>query len=191
MSQIFKPLTSSGPIPPNIPTTFNTQNGTPPVADGSATPALNIIIFAETSLATNTKDGFQVAASGNTVTYSLTNRFDGSVNTADATPTTVASLDLSTIGTGVFTFDVQIAGFDVTDNEGLGYAIFGTIKNIGGVLSVIGTPDKINNEDTLPVNITAADANLTVSGTSAIVQVTGIAAKDIHWRAVATFVYVG
>lgn len=191
MSQIYKTLTSSGPIPPNIPTTFNTENGTPAVPDGSATPALNIIIFAETSLATNTKDGFQVAASGNTVTYSLTNRFDGSVNTADATPTTVASLDLTTIGTGVFTFDVQIVGYDITDNEGLGYAIFGTIKNIGGVLSIVGTPDKIKNEDLLPVNITAAEANLTFSGTSAIVQVIGIAATVIHWRAVTTFVYIG
>lgn len=190
MSQIYKTLTSGGPIPPIIPTSFETQNGTPPVADGTATPAANIIIFAETTLATNTTDGFQVSASGNTVTYSTTNRFSGNAITVNATPTTVASLNLATIGNGVYTFDAQIAGFDVTDNEGVGYAIFGTIRNIGGTATLIGTPDKINNEDVAPVDITAADANLIASGSSAIIQVTGIAAKTFNWRAVVTFVYV-
>lgn len=190
MSQFWQGVTA-GALPPTVAITFNTQNGTPPVADGTATPAANTIIFSETSLSTNTADGFQVAASGNLVTYSTTNRFSGNVTTTDATLTTLASLDLSTIGTGVFTFDVQIAGYDLTDSEGLGYAIFGTIKNIAGTLSVIGTPDKINNEDNAPVNIQAADASLTVSGTNAIVQVQGIAGKTIHWRAVATYVYVG
>ena len=189
MSQAGIINTSSGPVPPDVPTTFQAQNDG--VNDGTATPAANIINFNATSEETNTNNGFQVVASGNTVTYSTTNRFDGSVTTANATPTTVADLDLSTIGTGVFTFDIQVAGFDVTDSEGVGYAIFGTIKNIGGVLSVIGTPDKINNEDIAPVDITAADANLTFTGTTAIVQVTGIAAKTFNWRAVATFVYVG
>lgn len=36
MSQIYKTLTSGGPIPPNIPTSFVTDNGT-------ATPAMNIL----------------------------------------------------------------------------------------------------------------------------------------------------
>lgn len=183
--------TGGGGSPPNVPTSFQAQNDG--VNDGSATPAANIINFNATSEETNTENGFIVSASGNTVTYSTTNRFStaGSVTTTDATVTTIADLDLATIGTGVFTFDVQIAGYDVTDSEGVGYAIFGTLKNIGGVVTRIGTPDKINNEDTLPVDITAADANLTFSGTNAIVEVTGIAAKTFRWRAVATFVYVG
>ena len=190
MSQIYKPLTSGGPIPPNIPTSFVTDNGT-------AVPAANILnVNGKASTQDNAngiiaKGGVVGTGTSNEVDIVITNRFSGSVNTADATLTTVASLDLSTIGTGVFTFDAQIAGYDVTDNEGLGYAIFGTIKNIGGVLSVIGSPDKINNEDVLPVNITSSDANLTVSGTSAIIQVKGIAATVIHWRAVVTYVYIG
>ncbi len=188
-------MTSGGPIPPNIPTNFQTQNGT-------AVPAANILIVDAFDSIEDNANGLTskggVAAgdppgSGvtNEVSIYLTNRFAGNVTTTDATPTTVASLNLALIGTGVFTFDVQVVGFDATDNEGVGYAIFGTLKNIAGTVTVIGTPDKINNEDVLPVNITSADVNLTFSGTSAIVQVIGIAAKTFRWRAVATYVYVG
>lgn len=160
---------------------------------GAVSPtANNINVIGGTSSA-NTDFGItNIGTPGtSTIAFTLTNRFSGNTTTTDAVPKTLASLDLTTIGTGVFTFDCQIAAFDVTDNEGLGYAIFGTIKNIAGTLSVIGTPDKINNEDIAPVNIQAADASLTTSGTSAIIQVQGLAATTIHWRAVVTYVYVG
>lgn len=189
MSQIYK-SSASGPVPPSVATSYQTDNGT-------AVPAANVLIVhgnASTENNTNgiiAKGGVVGTGTSNEVDIVVTNRISGNVTTSDATPTTLASLDLTTIGNGVFTFDVQISGFDVTDNEGVGYAIFGTIKNIAGVLSLIGTPDKINNEDVAPVNITAADANLTFSGTSAIIQVTGIAATTFHWRTVATYVYVG
>lgn len=190
MSQAGIVSTSSGPVPPTVATSYVTDSGT-------AVPAANVLIVdGKTSSENNangiiTKGGTPATAASNEVDIVITNRFHGTVNTTNATPTTVASLDLTTIGNGVFTFDAQVSGFDVTDNEGVGYAIFGTIKNIAGVLSVIGSPDKINNEDSAPVDITAADCNLTSSGTSAIIQVTGIAAKTFHWRAVVTYVYIG
>lgn len=57
MSQIFKPLTSGGPIPPNIPTSFVTNNGT-------AVPAANILNV----LGGN---GATTSGSGNTVTVTV------------------------------------------------------------------------------------------------------------------------
>lgn len=57
MSQIIKTLTSGGPIPPNIPTTFQTDSG-------NAVPAANVIIFHGV--------GGEFTGSGNTVTFTVT-----------------------------------------------------------------------------------------------------------------------
>ncbi len=59
MSQIIKPLTSSGPIPPIIPTSFVTDSGT-------AVPAANILnVLGGT--------GATTSGSGNTVTVTIKN----------------------------------------------------------------------------------------------------------------------
>lgn len=57
MSQICKPLTASGPIPPNIPTSFVTDSGT-------ATPNANILNVMG-------GNGAQTSGSGNTITVNV------------------------------------------------------------------------------------------------------------------------
>lgn len=76
MSQIYKPLTSGGPIPPNIPTTFTTDSG-------SATPAANILNVLGDDTIANDTDGLTTSAAGNTVTVLLTNRISLSATTSD------------------------------------------------------------------------------------------------------------
>lgn len=89
---------------------------------------------------------------------------------------------------GVYNFDIQIVGFDVTDTEGVGYFISGSVRTTGAAASLVGTPDKIINE---VVGVTtAADASLIVSGNNAIVQVTGIAGKTFNWKALSQYIFV-
>lgn len=184
MSQYTRGMTAS-----NLPVTVATQY----TADDATTavPAannLNVFGFTPATPLIDT-DGVSTTATGSTLRVVLTNRFGGAVTTTDATPDTSLTLALGATP-GVYTFDVQIAGYDTTDLQGLGYAIFGTVRTTGAAASLVGTPDKIVNEENAPVNLAACDANLTVSGNSAVVTLTGIAAKTINWRVLATFVFV-
>lgn len=184
MSQITKLLTSAGPIPPIIATSYQTQNGT-------AVPSANILIVnGNTSTENNsngiiTKGGVVGTGTSNEVDVVLTNRIVGSVTTTDATPTTIASFSLGATP-AVFTFDVQIACFNLTDINGDGYFISGTARTDGATATLCGTPDKIVNEEV----VDTADANMVVSGNSVIIQATGIAGKTHHWKTITTYVEV-
>lgn len=188
MSQIYKSIAGGGPLPPTIPTEFDTQLG-------NAVPALNILIvngFDSTENNNNgiiTKGGVVGTGTSNEVDIVITNRIQGTVTTANATPTTVISFALGATP-GLYTFDVQIAGYDITDAEGLGYFISGSVRTTGAAAIVIGTPDKVVNEEAAPVDLSPCDANLTASANNAIVQVTGLAATNIDWNCVATYVFV-
>jgi hypothetical protein len=94
MSQIYKPLTSSGPIPPNIPTSFQTDSGV-------AVPAANILnVFGGTTLAGTTP--LHTTGAGNTVTI------DAQITQA------IAASNASNIGMAAFNsaqFTVDANGF--------------------------------------------------------------------------------
>lgn len=151
-------------------------------------PTANNIFLVGGSLSTNNTNGITTTgnAGASTETVNLTNRVQGTVTTADATPTTLTSFDLGATP-GVYNFDIQIGGFDTTDIAGVGYFISGSVRTTGAVAVLVGTPDKIVNEEAATI---ACDANLIVSGNNAIVQVTGIAATSINWRALSQYIFV-
>lgn len=182
MSQIIKTLTSGGPIPPAIPTSFVTDVNSPSV------PIANVENLIGGTSTLNKNNGiFTDGSSGsNTTTIFLSNRFIGSVTTTNATPTTIATLALGSTP-GVYIVDANIAAFDTTDTLGAGYSVFGTTRTTGAASVLCGTPDKIVNEE---AGVTAADCNMTVSGNSVNIVATGIAGKTIDWNCVATFVFV-
>jgi len=135
----------------------------------------------------NNNNGIQTDGSSgsNVLTVQLTNRFGGGVTTIDATPTTIASLNLGATP-AVFVFDIQISSFNATDINGDGYFISGSARTDGVSATLCGTPDKIINEEVSD----SADANMVISGNNVIVQATGIAGKTHRWRTVATYVEV-
>ena len=184
MSQIYKNSTG-GSIPPTVATSYVTQ-------DGTAVPAANVLLvdgFDSTENNDNgiiTKGGVVGTGTSNEVDVVVTNRIRGTVTTTNATLTTLSSFACGATP-GVYNFDIQIAAFDVTDTAGCGYFISGSVRTDGATATLVGTPDKITNEEAATV---ACDANLIVSGNNAIVQVTGIAAKTIHWKSLSQYIFV-
>ncbi len=158
--------------------TGDTGGPVPPTAN-------NINIIGGTASGTN-DNGIVVNGNAGTSTevVTLTNRVQNRIVTTDATDQTLISFALSS-SSASYTFDVQIAAYDVTDDLSAGYAIFGTIRSTASTASVIGVPDKIVNEEGA---MSSCDARLVVSGNNAIVRVNGLSGKTINWNCVLTYV---
>lgn len=183
MSQIYKPLTSGGPIPPNIPTQFNTQNG-------NAVPSANILIVnGFDSIENNnngiiTKGGVVGTGTSNEVDVVLTNRIVITASTANATPTT-SNIFTPSPSTGL-TFTVAVTGYDSTGNAITGGEIVGvaTCSSLGVVL-VVGTNDTF---DEASPSLITADWKVITDGTQLQMEFTGVAATNISWTALFQYI---
>ncbi len=182
MSQAGQNNSAAGPVPPTVPEAFVTDVNSP------AIPIGNVLDVFGGQITTNNVNGVQTDGSSgsNVLTIQLTNRLSNTLTTANNTPTSITTFSLGAIP-GVYTFDINICAFDVTDVLGIGYSIFGTVRTDGATATICGTPDKIVNEET---GTNAADANLSASGNNILVQVTGITGKTIHWYSLSTYIFV-
>jgi len=124
--------------------------------------------------------------SANTLTLSLTSYSSQTVTTTDATPNNSMTIALGAVP-GVYTFDINVSAFDVTDTAGAGYSLFGTIRTTGAAAVLVGVPDKIINQEAA---MATSNVILTVSGNNAVIQVTGVAAKTIDWKAITFYTFV-
>lgn len=185
MSQIYKILTSGGPIPPEIPTSFVTQ-------DGTAVPAANVLIvngFDSTENNANgiiTKGGVVGTGTSNEVDVVITNRLQGTGSTVGAVTADLVTFSLGAIP-ATFVIEANYVAFESTTPAGAGYSLFGTVRTTGAVASLVGTPDKINNENTVLIPSTA---DIVVSGNNVILRVTGTAALTVNWAVVGYYVVV-
>lgn len=190
MSQIYKALTS-GPVPPVVPTSFETDNGT-------AVPLANLLIINGVDSIEDNDNGITVkggvvgTGTSNKVEVVLTNRIQGSVTTTDATPTTIITFPATTAGT--YIFEVKSAAFNLTDSRSAGYSIFATVRSDGVNTFLAGSPDKIKNEETLAPSMAGCDFSVVVGGiadTNVYFQVTGLSTGPgvpvIDWCAVGLY----
>ena len=133
-------------------------------------------------------DGLTVVGNPATYTLTITPGTIGTVTTTNATPTTVLTIPLGATP-GVYTFDAQIGGYDVTDTEAVGYTLVGAVRTTGAAAVLIAGQALDEFEETTPVDLTACTAVLNVTGNSAIFQVTGLAGKTIHWKASTQYIF--
>ena len=181
MSQFYVGVTS-GALPPVVPTSFVTD-------DGTAIPAANILNVNGVDSTENNANGILTRANpdlSDNLEVVITNRFQGTVTTADATPTPIITFTPTVVGS--YTIETRISAYNTTDTLGAGYSLFGTARFDGVNSNLCGTADRIVNEE---AGMETASATFTVSGANILINAVGIAAKTINWSAVSLYSYVG
>ena len=177
------------PLPPEIATSFQTQNGT-------AIPDANILIVNGVDSEENnangiiTKGGVVGTGTANEVDVVITNRIQGTTTTTGVQTLPIISFTPTDIGT--YSIECRIASFNETTPLGAGYSLFGTIRYDGIDSYLCGTPDKIINEEGA---MTLCNANLVAQGLGggSIVTITGTgyALQTINWSAVGLYTFIG
>jgi hypothetical protein len=171
-------MTSSGPIPPIIPTSFQTQNGT-------ATPAANILIvngFDSTENNDNgiiTKGGVVGTGTINEVDVVITNRQTGTVTTADATLTTIITFPMGATA-GAFYVYGNVQAFNSTTPAAGTYSFSGGFRTDGVTGTELGT--ELHDEFEDPA-LVSSDVFLTASGNNIILSVQGVGGLSLNWNA--------
>jgi hypothetical protein len=183
LSQIYKNQIGSGPLPPNIPTSFVTDSGT-------VIPALNVVNINGGDTTANNILGIQVIANpngSNNEVVQLTNRYTGAVTTTDGTTVkTLLSLPAGAIpGTYLFTYGV--CGYNITDATGAAYYFTATVRTTGAALIVFGVNDIFVSEEGTMVGVSVLGGT---SGNNYTVTVQGLAGKTIDWNIVGTYQFV-
>ncbi len=177
MSQITKVLTSSGPIPGNIPTQFTTDNSTVAIPSSN-----NINVFTPG----NGTQGIATSASGSTITITLTDTtLSGTAQTVNASTANISvSVPVAT-SDSVVNIRANITGYAKTAGLAVGGELIGAVKNVAGVLTVVQEPEITQNNDAL---LAAWAATFVVSGTNAFIRVTGVLGYTMNWTAIIDYV---
>lgn len=184
MSQIIKNL-ASGPVPPTVPTSFVTDSGT-------AVPAANILlVYGNDSIENNangiiTKGGVVGTGTANELDIIITNRIQGTTSTIGAVTSAMITYPLTVIGT--YAIECRVGAYNTTSSIGAGYSIFGTARYDGVNANLVGTPDKITNEEGA---MSAANVTMTIAGSNVLINGVGYAANTINWSGVALYTFVG
>ncbi len=175
MSQIYKPLTSSGPIPPIIPTSFTvdiTDNTTVtgvPTSAGTVVPQSNV-------MRVTGDNGINTVASAAFPGVMIIYFVRGEVTTTGFVTSTALSYPVNT--DSALTIQVIVVGRDIVSGDAVGGYSTCTVKNVAGTVSVVGTFDIIINRDS---SLTGADFTITGSGSNLLVNVVGSFGKTIKW----------
>lgn len=121
--------------------------------------------------------------------FSISNQLSGTTTTAGAVTGNVITQSLG-VPPGTYQVSCRVAAFCRTADGGplsAGYELVGCLRTTAGAGSVIGTIDKVINEEGA---LSAGDATIIASGNNMIVQVTGTAGKTIQWKAELTYTFV-
>lgn len=148
---------------------------------GSVGPTLgNINTISSVASTANSVD-LQLIGNPGTSTITLTqyNRLTGTASGAGVTTLTPISFALGATP-AVYRFEVRVAAFDSAAVLGAGYSIWGAVRTTGAAGVVIGTPDKIIDEEGALV---AGNANLIVTGNNMEITYDVPAGSTVNVRA--------
>ncbi len=179
MSQAGIISTSTGPVPPIVATSYVTDVNSP------AIPIANVLNVLGADTTSNNDNGIRTDGSSgsNTLTVQLTNRTTGTVNTSDATLTTIITFPLGATP-GVYYFWGSIESFDSLTPAAGTYSFSAGIRTDGVSGTELGTEYHDTFEDP---SFATTDIFISASGNNAVVQVQGLAATTIHWNSLLEF----
>jgi hypothetical protein len=176
--------TTAGPVPPAVPTSFTTQNGTAvPVAN-------NLIVNGFDSTENNnngiiTKGGVVGTGTQQEVDVVITNRLQGTGTTVGATTADLVTFSLG-VTPGAYNVEAKVVGFNSSTPSSTGFTVIGTVRTTGAAGALDGTPDETPVES---IALIASDVDFIISGNNLIIRVTGVAGLTINWNVVATYVF--
>lgn len=122
-----------------------------------------------------------------TQTYSI--RLNSKVLTTDATTTAILRVPVRDGKTVMITAEIvarRTGGTAGTNGDSAWYRLSGAYKNIGGVLTGIGTPDLIGGEDQAGWNV-----GFSTNAQEALVTVLGAVNNNITWESTVSTYEVG
>jgi hypothetical protein len=122
-----------------------------------------------------------------TATYGL--RYQNKVLTTDASVTAILRTPVTTNKTVMIVASIvarRTGGVAGTIGDSAWYRLSGAYKNIGGVLTGIGTPELVGGEDQAGWTV-----GFTTSGTDAVVTVQGAVDNNITWESSVSTYTVG
>ncbi len=155
---------------------------------GAVPPTANNINTLGNDSTVNNANGITIIGNPgtSTLTTTLTNRLQGTGTTVGATTADLVTFSLGATP-ATYVIEANFAAFESTTPAGAGYSLFGTVRTTGAAASLVGTPDKINNENTA---LMPSTADIVVSGNDVILRVTGTAALTVNWSTVGYYVMV-
>lgn len=150
---------------------------------GNASPAAGLINLITPGGGTQ---GIMTSAAGSTITVTVTPQgISGTGSTVGAVTTNVIDFALGATP-GVYTFDMNAAGFDSATPGGVGYNLFATVRTTGAAATLIGASTNLANEE---AGYIAANCTVTVAGNNMRVACLGVAAKTINWAVNGVYVF--
>jgi hypothetical protein len=183
VSQAGQINSAAGPVPPTVPTSFVTDNGT-------AIPAANIL---------NVNGGSGIVTSANpnlsnNLLISIQNSSTDTTVTSDILGQTRTLTTIVATNPGSYLVEARISAFEPATQLSAGFSLFALINSTGGVATVETDTDKIAHVMSglkPPVTATEVDVNVLGSGGNIIIQVVGIVGKTIDWGGFTAYVYRG
>lgn len=180
MSQIFK-SSASGPVPPQVPTSFVTDSGT-------AIPVANVLNVPGNTSTINNLHGIQTTGSGNTMTVQLTNRVQGSASTTGASTNALITLPLGATP-GTYTIFVRVSGFEPTGPSSTSYFEYICAATNGTTARIVssGDSDEVCLEDAA---LNASDVLITASANNLVISALGVTGLNVDWNADGLYTFV-
>ena len=175
MSQAGQINSAAGPVPPAVPTSFVTN-------DGTAIPAANILnVLGGSGVETYADPNLS-----NNLYIKIQNSVTDTGQTINAQTITLSTFDCSVPGTYFFT--TQLAAYTATGPAGVGGELYTTVISDGVTATVLGDTDAISH---ISMSITDVDYVISTSGLNAELQVTGAVGFTINWGAITIYVFRG